>query len=137
MNKKVFLLLAILALPFSVKAQSLQDQINAVDAAVTRQQADEAVEQAKVQKRQQAEKAARDQERKRRQDRENKVQDMQVESMSLDLDAKRARASRTNEFIDQELKRQAAETDAIRNVSTGISENLKSTGRAAEIKAKK
>ena len=137
MSKRALVLLAFLVTPFSVMAQSLQDQINAVDAAVTEQQAGEA----KEHKRQQANLAAQ---RAAREQRENKLRDMQVESMSLDLDAKRARVKRSNEFVDQELKRQAAETDVIqseadanRNISSGIGENLKSHGRAAETKAKK
>lgn len=137
MNKRALVLLAFFVAPFPVMAQSLQEQINAVDAAVAEQRTDEAKEQKRQKANLAAQKAAREQ-------RESKLRDMQLESMSLDLDAKRARVKRSNEFVEQELKRQAAETDVIqseadanRNISSGIGENLKSQGRAVETKAKK
>lgn len=139
---------AVFMVPLAAVAQSLQEQIRAVDTVITQQQQEDAVLQAKEFKRQQAALAAKqadqDQEKKRKQQYANRIHDMQLEDMSLDLDSKRMRVKRTNEFLDQELKRQAVETDVIqsaadvnRNISSGIAENLKSQGKAVEAKAKK
>lgn len=91
-----------------------------------------------------AQQSLREQAKLREQAREDKLRDLQVEEASLDLEAKRARAKRANEFVDQELKEKAANTDVVqseadatRNISAGVADNLKSTGKAAETKAGK
>lgn len=175
---------AVLLLPSLACAQTLQEQISAVDGVITDQKQSEidaaarkqrqmdaqnaaaavarakeqgrataqyAAQSAERQKAQQiknaqaaAQQAVKDQAKQREQARLDKLRDLELEERSLDLEAKRARAKRANEFVDQELKAQAAttdvvqsEADATRNVSAGVGENLKSTGRAAETKASK
>lgn len=59
------------------------------------------------------------------------------------MQAKRAVVKRTDEFIDRDLKQKDASTDviqsgadAIRNLSDGKKEKMKSEGRAEEKKAR-
>lgn len=149
MNKITLGILAgVLVLPAAGFAQTLQEQISKVDSVMAAQEADAAAASAKEQKRVDAKAAAqravREKAKKRDQAHEDKLRDMQVEDVALDLEAKRARVKRTNDFVDLELKQKAAQTDVIqseadsaRNISSGIGENLKSAGRAEEIKAKK
>ena len=67
----------------------------------------------------------------------------QIDNIHLNLEAKKAVVKRTDAFIDQELKAKAAQTDAVqstadatRNLAGGVSEKLKSQGRAEEKKSK-
>lgn len=143
------LLTAAVALPFPALAQStLSDQIQAVDATISRQEAAEAAAKAKAEKKAEAKaaaaRAAAAKARQRNESHEDALRSIEVESLQLDLQAKRMRVSRTDEFLDQELKEQAAKTDVIqseadsnRSISSGIGEGLKSLGRAEEAKAKK
>jgi len=147
-------------LPLTGMAQSsLQEQINAVDSVISQQAADEEARVLKLQKRAAAQDAARRAarekeaarihaekaaEKKREHGYEDKLRDLRLEEMSLDLEAKRARAKRADDFVEQELKAQAASTDVVqseadatRHISSGIGENLKSKGRAEESKANK
>lgn len=150
MNSKVLLVAAaVLALPAApALAQTLQEQIGAVDSTLAKQQAAEEAARLKEQKRAEAKaaaaRAAKEKARKRNEAHEDTLRDLEVENLKLDLQAKRMRVSRTDQFIDQELKEQAAKTDVIqseadsnRNISSGIGEGLKSMGRAEEAKAKK
>lgn len=137
---------------------SLQAQIEAVESVMSQQSAEEEARTLKLRKQAAAEAAARRAaqekeaarvraekaaEKQRQQSYEDKLRDLRLEEMSLDLEAKRARAKRADEFVQQELKAQAASTDvvqseadAMRHISSGIGENLKSKGRAEESKAK-
>ncbi|TKW60852.1 MAG: hypothetical protein DI628_08160 [Blastochloris viridis] len=145
-------------LPFAGFAQSLQDQITAVDSVISQQTAEEEARQLKAEKQAaareanrraaQAQEAARvraekSADKQRAQGYEDKLRALELEEMSLNLEAKRARAKRADDFVEQELKAQAAQTDvlqseadATRHISSGIGENLKSKGRAEESKAK-
>ncbi|ENG9096174.1 TPA: hypothetical protein J1222_000002 [Escherichia coli] len=80
--------------------------------------------------------------KKRDQDYEDQLRQLELENRKLELEAKRARVNRANDFLDQELKERAAQTDVIqseadarRNISTGTKELLQSEGKARESKA--
>ncbi len=79
--------------------------------------------------------------KKRDQSYEDKLRELNLERQQLQLDAAKAHVARENEFIDQELKAQAAHTDVVksqadanRNLSTGTKDYLEKTGDA-EIKS--
>lgn len=161
--KRAFFLLALL--PYLAQAQpSLQQQIETVrQAEVSEQQAQArahaaAVAEEKKRAAQKAEEQRQEQERidaamaaknaeiqsdkKRDQAFEDKVRDMQLEDAKLDLDMKRAKVNRANDYIEQELKAQAADTDVVqsradvaRNIADGAKEKMKSEGKAEERKA--
>ena len=68
---------------------------------------------------------------------EDEVRAMDLEERRLALQAKRARAARTNDYIDAELRDSAARTDVIqseadsaRNVTSGAKSLLEDTGKA-------
>ena len=129
--KKLLLLAAIL--PTTVYAQSLTDQINAVDAVQTqeelRQQAARNAEMHHIE-RQRAAQAVLDQ---KREDEKlsDKKRDQQYEDQlrALHVEATKARVARENDYIDQELKEKAARTDVIKSeadVNRNLSEGTKS-----------
>ena len=67
-----------------------------------------------------------------------------LESRRIDLEVKRARAKRANDFIDRELKREDAQTDVIqadadvkRNVSSGTKSYLEGAGKGVEAAGKR
>lgn len=75
---------------------------------------------------------------------EEELRLIQVEERRLELKAKKAKFERVNDYIDQELNSQAAQTDviqskadAMRNVSIGTKEYLQKTGNANEVSASK
>ncbi|HIH9049513.1 TPA: DUF5384 family protein [Escherichia coli] len=81
--------------------------------------------------------------KKRDQDYEDQLRQLELENRKLELEAKKARVNRANDFLDQELKERSAQTDVIqseadvrRNISTGTKELLQSEGKARESKAK-
>jgi len=146
MRKYFFILLTAL-IPSTAFSESLQDQISAVESADNSQQQAEhtASEKAAAEKKARTtrEQAAREKEKKREQDYEDKLRQAQLDDVGLDLEAKKAKVSRTNDYIDQDLKKQAAVTDKIqseadarRNLADGAKEKMKSEGRAEEKKAK-
>lgn len=141
---------------------SLQDQINAVysvqEQARQRAEAAQLAEQAELRReRQQQAAAARaraaaaavaerarvaeaEADKKRDQAYQDQLRELNIEEQDLKLQAEKAHVARENEFIDQELKRQAAQTDVIksqadatRNVSSGVKDYLDQSG-AAEVK---
>ena len=153
----------LLALPclstFYVNASSLQEQLAAIARAENEGKAEEKrIEDArKEQERQRANaerirkekaaamaaaKAEMAADKKRDQDYEDQLRQLELENRKLELEAKRVRVNRANDFLDQELKERAAQTDVIqseadarRNISTGTKELLQSEGKARESKA--
>ncbi|MDX8001107.1 hypothetical protein FE394_18410 [Xenorhabdus sp. Reich] len=80
--------------------------------------------------------------KKRDQDYEDELRKLEIEMKKLELEKRSARVKRENDYIDQELKTQAAKTDVIqseadvnRNLSTGGKALLESEGRAREKKS--
>ncbi|ELX3410790.1 TPA: DUF5384 family protein [Enterobacter hormaechei] len=73
---------------------------------------------------------------------EDELRSLEIQKQKLALAREEARVKRENEFIDQELKNQAAHTDVIqsnadsnRNMSEGGRDLMKSEGKAREKKA--
>ena len=71
-------------------------------------------------------------------DYKQKLRDLQVQSLELDLKRKQVEVDRTNDIINANLQTSKAQTDLIqstadsnRSISTGIKSNLESTGKAA------
>lgn len=153
--------LLLVALPGPVWAQSsLSDQINSVYSA---QQQNDAAAQAQAEAQQQAilqqqqrewaaarsEAAARDAreaakeaeveaDKKRDEAYQDQLRALDLQERELQLEAEKARVARENEFIDQDLNRSKAETDAIqsqadatRNISSGEKSFLDQEGEAA------
>lgn len=82
------------------------------------------------------------QDKKRDQGYEDELRSLHIQQQKLALAKEEARVKRENEFIDQELKNKAAQTDAIqshadanRNLSEGGRDLMKSEGKAREEKA--
>jgi type II secretory pathway pseudopilin PulG len=139
--------------------QSLHDQINAVDDVQeqseadaraaqdlrqrqwdAQQQAASAVAQQRraaiedMQRQKQAEAAS---DKKRDEEYEDKLRAIDLQEKTLQIEAQKARVVRSNDYIDQELKEKAAETDVIkskadstRNISEGTKSLLEKTGDA-------
>src|SRR6185437_1242364 len=79
--------------------------------------------------------------KKRDQAYEDQLRALEVQEKALEIEAEKARVTRANEYIDQDLKQRAAVTDVIkshadatRNVSEGAKTFLEKTGEA-EVKA--
>lgn len=147
--KKVTLMATLLLVYFSAYAQqSLVDQIDAVDAAQTQEQQMEAQQQraaiarakqkyaaaVALQQKKEADALA---DKKREQAYQDQLRVLDVQRKALEVEAEKARVARTNEYIDQELKAQAAQTDAVqsqadanRNISSGTKTLLEDTGKA-------
>ena len=75
--------------------------------------------------------------KKRDQSYEDELRKLELEERKLELTRKKARVSREDDFIDQELKREAAKTDVIqsdadaaRNLSGGAKSLLEKEGEA-------
>lgn len=164
-------------------AQSMQEQLNAINAAESeikatqdarrreymRQQEQQAAaerakraeEQAIAQKQREseeahrraasekAEAAARQQreavakEKQRNQAYEDELRKMALEEKQLELQTKKAKVKRADDYIDQELNREKARTDVIqseadatRNVSTGAKNMMTGIGKGEENKSK-
>lgn len=73
---------------------------------------------------------------------EDELRKLEIQKQKLALAREEARVKRENDFIDQELKNKAAQTDVIqsnadsnRNMSEGGKELMKSEGKAREKKA--
>ncbi|TBL46730.1 hypothetical protein EYY98_22735 [Obesumbacterium proteus] len=80
--------------------------------------------------------------KKRDQSYEDELRQLEIQSRKLELERQAARAKRENDFIDQDLKSQAAKTDVIqseadvnRNLSVGGKELMQSEGKSREKKA--
>jgi hypothetical protein len=70
---------------------------------------------------------------------EDALRDLELEAMRIELEEKRARAKRTNDFIDKELEREGAKTDLVqseadskRNISEGTKQFLQSSSVQVE-----
>lgn len=75
--------------------------------------------------------------KKRDQDYQDKLRDMDLQRKQLEFEREKARVARENDFIDQDLKAQAASTDVVqsnadanRNVSQGLKDLMSKTGDA-------
>ncbi|CTV35707.1 DUF5384 family protein [Escherichia albertii] len=73
---------------------------------------------------------------------EDELRSLEIQKQKLALAKEEARVKRENEYIDQELKRQAAHTDVVqseadanRNMSEGGRDLMKSAGKAEENKS--
>lgn len=80
--------------------------------------------------------------KKRDQSYEDELRSLEIQKQKLALAREETRVKRENEYIDQELKNQAAHTDVIksqadanRNISEGGRDLMKSEGKAREEKA--
>ena len=138
MRSYYLLALPVLALtPLPVLANpTLQDQIYAVAASDADQQSVENAKAARIH-------AAALQEQRRNQAYVDRLRNTRLEESDLDLQVKKAKVARVNEYIDQDLKGEAAindviqsNADALRNVSEGAKAKLTSDGRANEKRAK-
>lgn len=130
-----------------VAAQQAQEK-RAYEAERARQQAQQQTyqrqQQAAAQKaneQAQAARAAQQAEQRHLQDRSERFEDedraLALEERRIKLDAMKARAARTNDFVDAELKDSAARSDVIqsqadatRNISSGAKSLMESTGDA-------
>ena len=142
-------------------AQSLSDQINAVDhvyqqeratkSAQQREQARQAAQKAQVAKlaekkrqaaitaKQEAKLQAQRQDKERDQKYEDELRALALEKQRLQLELDRAKAQRANDYVDQELREKSARTDVIqseadanRHLSEGSNALLKSKGKSLE-----
>jgi sulfur carrier protein ThiS len=104
-------------------------------------QAQEEERRAAAAARQQQKEAEAAADKKRDQTYQDQLRALDVQQRSLAVEAEKARVSRSNEYIDQELKAKAAETDVVksqadsnRNLSEGAKTLLEKTGDA-EVKS--
>ncbi|CDL82313.1 conserved exported hypothetical protein [Xenorhabdus szentirmaii DSM 16338] len=150
MIKKIFISSLLVVISTSVFASSLQSQISAIAQAENETKAEKqrqhAAQQAKREKAASAERAERERrhreataDKKRDQDYEDELRKLDIEMKKLELEKQAIRVKRENDFIDQELKNQAANTDVIqskadinRNLSSGGKAWLESEGRSRE-----
>ena len=164
--KKVFLCAILASLSYPAIASSLQDQLSAVAEAEQQgkneeqRQHDEWVAernreiQQEKQRRANAQAAANKKARqdkldaeatadkKRDQSYEDELRSLEIQKQKLALAKEEARVKRENEFIDQELKHKAAQTDVVqseadanRNMTEGGRDLMKSVGKAEENKS--
>lgn len=75
---------------------------------------------------------------------EDELRALELEERRLELQAKRARAARANDYIDAELRQQAAQTDVIqseadsaRNVTSGAKALMEDAGEAEVNRSKR
>ena len=164
--KKVFLCAILASLSYPAIASSLQDQLSAGAEAEQQgkneeqRQHDEWVAernreiQQEKQRRANAQAAANKKARqdkldaeatadkKRDQSYEDELRSLEIQKQKLALAKEEARVKRENEFIDQELKHKAAQTDVVqseadanRNMTEGGRDLMKSVGKAEENKS--
>ena len=167
--KKVFLCAILASLSYPAIASSLQDQLSAVAEAEQQgkneeqRQHDEWVAernreiQQEKQRRANAQAAANKRaataaadkldaeataDKKRDQSYEDELRSLEIQKQKLALAKEEARVKRENEFIDQELKHKAAQTDVVqseadanRNMTEGGRDLMKSVGKAEENKS--
>lgn len=130
-------------------AQSAQDQMSAFKNAYKENQAVEDVKaqaqakaraqadaEAKVERKKQEDRAER--ERARNQAYDDEMRRMDLQERKAGVAARRAQSSRSNDYIDQDLKRQGAQTDVIqsqadsnRNLSVGARDMMQGVGQGA------
>ena len=116
-------------------AQSAQDQMSAFKNAYKENQAVEDAK-AKVERKKYEDRA--DRERARNQAYEDEMRRMDLQERRAGVAARRAQSSRSNDYIDQDLKRQGAQTDVIqsqadanRNLSVGARDMMQGVGQGA------
>lgn len=165
-NAVVFFLATLVPSSFTVAAESLQQQISAIAAAENaakvqeKQEQDAANEEAlKIQRAEEQQRAkaaaARAGEKKRllneriadkKRDRayEDELRQLEIEQRKLEVQRKAARVKREGDFIEQDLKYRAAQTDLIqsnadanRNLPGGAKGLIQSEGKSAVKKAEK
>jgi hypothetical protein len=120
------------------QAAAEQASAEARDAANRRQRA--AAQQAAAQQaaaKRQVQEAENQRVRSREESFEDELRALELEERRLELQAKRARTARANDYIDAELRESAAKTDVIqsdadasRNLSTGTKALLEDSGKA-------
>jgi hypothetical protein len=100
-----------------------------------------AVEKTEAVARQQREAVAKD--KQRNQGYEDELRKMSLEEKQLELQTKKAKVKRADDYIDQELNREKAKTDVIqsdadatRNVSSGAKNMMTGIGKGEENKSK-
>ncbi|EFN5686592.1 hypothetical protein FQJ02_10070 [Escherichia coli] len=169
--KKVFLCAILTSLSYPAIASSLQDQLSAVAEAeqqgkneeqrqhdewvaernreIQQEKQRRANAQAAANKRAANKKARQDKldaeataDKKRDQSYEDELRSLEIQKQKLALAKEEARVKRENEFIDQELKHKAAQTDVVqseadanRNMTEGGRDLMKSVGKAEENKS--
>ncbi|EHC5786343.1 hypothetical protein JS858_004906 [Escherichia coli] len=169
--KKVFLCAILASLSYPAIASSLQDQLSAVAEAeqqgkneeqrqhdewiaernreIQQEKQRRANAQAAANKRAANKKARQDKldaeataDKKRDQSYEDELRSLEIQKQKLALAKEEARVKRENEFIDQELKHKAAQTDVVqseadanRNMTEGGRDLMKSVGKAEENKS--
>lgn len=127
------------------EAAAAQAKEAAREEAVRRQRA---AAQQVAQKRADEKKAIQEAEQKRVRSREESFEDelraLELEERRLELQAKRARSARANDYIDAELRQQAAQTDVIqseadsaRNLTSGAKALLEDAGEAEVNRSKR
>ena len=167
MNKNHYLLIASMlttSMLSTVSYANVSDQIGAVAAAEAQgklekerlaeearaaQEAQKATQDKAAQIKAQQAKVAADRkyqesiaDKKRNQAYEDELRRLELEEKKLELERKKARVKREDEYIDQEIKRQAAHTDVIqsdaevnRSIARGTKQYLSKEGEAAVTKA--
>ncbi|MCQ8928224.1 DUF5384 family protein [Escherichia albertii] len=162
--KKILLCAILATLSNTTFASSLQDQLSAVAEAEQQGKNEEKKEhdewvaernrevqqerqrranaQAARQARQDKLDAEATKDKQRDQGYEDELRSLEIQKQKLALAKEEARVKRENEYIDQELKRQAAHTDVVqseadanRNMSEGGRDLMKSAGKAEENKS--
>ena len=169
--KKVFLCAILASLSYPAIASSLQDQLSAVAEAeqqgkneeqrqhdewvaernreIQQEKQRRANAQAAANKAAANKKARQDKldaeasaDKKRDQSYEDELRSLEIQKQKLALAKEEARVKRENEFIDQELKHKAAQTDVVqseadanRNMTEGGRDLMKSVGKAEENKS--
>lgn len=169
--KKVFLCAILASLSYPAIASSLQDQLSAVAEAeqqgkneeqrqhdewvaernreIQQEKQRRANAQAAANKRAANKKARQDKldaeasaDKKRDQSYEDELRSLEIQKQKLALAKEEARVKRENEFIDQEQKHKAAQTDVVqseadanRNMTEGGRDLMKSVGKAEENKS--
>ncbi|PBI78257.1 hypothetical protein A9993_00330 [Rahnella victoriana] len=165
-NKIVLLMLFLSVSPAAVFSADLQQQLSNVAQAENQGQAEEQARWDDYQAREEAYYRYREAERNKRiaaanararareaerlkdkhrdQNYEDQLRQLSVDKKKLELQQLQARTAHENEFIAQDLKQQAAQTDvtqsqadANRNLSQGSQAKMISEGKAQEIKAGK
>ncbi|WP_086956640.1 DUF5384 family protein [Xenorhabdus innexi] len=130
-------------------AERQAQQEKAAKAERERKQREAAARTAKIRKQEAAREAEKQRilaeaaaDKKRDQNYEDELRKLDLEMKKLELEKRTARVKRENEFIDQELKKEAAKTDVIqsdadvkRNLSSGTKSLLESVGKASEKEA--
>ncbi len=136
---KMTIFIAMLTASIPSYAQSVMDQIEAVDKAHQQHIKIERQEQKAIKAQADAKKKKIEDRLRHKEIREEKHEDtlreLHVEDLKLSLKKKRSRVNREDEFINRELEKMDAKTDVIksvgegsRNISTGIKDMMQGIG---------